>query len=456
MNNPPRQSRLGPRNLRVVLEQRPLALAQFLAPIHAADLADWFPDLDDDEVWQSFEALDLETRAEVLQEAEKPLRERLLRMLDAAQLVELVQALPVDEAHDVLALADDYTVAQVLREVDDELENELRQLAAHPIETAGGEMTTEYLAVPLDARIGDAIKVVKGAEEGLAEAGVGVFVVDNEGRPVGFVSDHDLLTHGIHARVADVMERDLVTVLASVDREEAAKLVSKYSLLAIPVVDDAGHMLGILTAEDALEVLEEEASEDMTLLAGASAAHQTRLPLLRRVRTRLPLMAVTVLGGLVTAWILDRAFPDGDSGLGGADLLRYLPIVIGLAGNVGIQSSTILVRAFATGEVESEREISVLTTEVLAGTSIGLLCALISAGVAAQLEASGLFGLAVGLAIWIAVTWASLLGCVVPISCRRLGIDPAVVAGPFLITLSDISGSGIFVLVGQRVLDLGA
>ncbi len=450
-----RQPKLGSRDLRAVLEEAPEGLSAFLENVHAADLAEWFPDLADDEVRRAFAELPLEKRAEVLEEAEKPLRERLLSMIDGPQLVELVEELPVDEAHDLLALVDDEMTAEVLRDVDDELEVELRKLATHAPETAGAEMTTEYLSVAADARIGDAIRAVKRAEEEVVEAGVGVFVLDEHDRPVGFVSDHDLLTQAINTPISEVMETDLVTIGAGEDREEAAKLVSKYSLLAIPVVDERGRMLGILNAEDALEVLEEEASEDMTLLAGASEMYQTRLPILKRVRTRLPLMAVTVVGGLATAWILDNAFPGSGGELVDTDLLRYLPIVIGLAGNVGIQSSTILVRAFATGEVEPSRELSVLLAEIVSGTTIGLLCGFASAVVAGGVEGSMLFGSAVGLAIWIAVSWASLLGCVVPIGCRRLGIDPAIVAGPFLITLSDISGAGIFVVVGLRILALG-
>jgi magnesium transporter len=162
---------------------------------------------------------------------------------------------------------------------------------------------------------------------------------------------------------------------------------------------------------------------------------------------------VTVLGGLLTAWILDKAL--GEHLSGDAELLRFIPIVIGLAGNVGIQCSTILVRGFATGEVERERELAVLRGEVATGFLIGLICGTATMLITGFTESSGeawSFAFAIGAAITVAVSWAALLGCVVPTVCRRVGIDPAVVAGPFLITVSDISGTVLYLGVAAILL----
>jgi magnesium transporter len=344
--------------------------------------------------------------------------------------------------------------------VDFERAQGLRELASYGPDTVGGLMTTEFFTVSEDAHVGDAIKDIKSEEGPASEEELGVFIVDEEGRPTGFVSDRDLLTTPIHTPIKNVMETDLITIEASEDQEEVGQLVRKYSFSAIPVVDEEGVLIGVVSGEDAEDVFQEEAEEDILRLVGASPEEQqTRLPVLARVRHRLPLQALTVLGGLFTAWILDLALPDGEAG-GTVDILRYLPIIIGLAGNVGIQSSTILVRAFATGEVSPEREKSVLGSEVLVGFLIGLICGVTTMGIASLIESStgnGLaFGAAVGAAISVAVTWASFLGCVVPIACRRMGIDPAIVAGPFLITLSDISGAAIFIGVATLTLGIGS
>jgi len=447
------------KDLEAILQGRGGALAEFLLGAHPADLAEWIQDLEPAQIARVMGAQDAEQRSELLSFADDALRTELLEYLSVEQIVQVIEELPVDEAVDLLALTDESRSERVLRSVDFERAQGLRVLGSYGPDTVGGLMTTEFFTVPEDAHVGDAIKDIKSEEGPASEEELGVFIVDEAGKPTGYVSDRDLLTTPIHTPIKDVMETDLITIEASEDQEEVGQLVRKYSFSAIPVVDEEGILIGVVSGEDAEDVFQEEAEEDILRLVGTSPEEQqTRLPVLTRVRHRLPLQALTVIGGLVTAWILDLALPD-DAG-GAVDILRYLPIIIGLAGNVGIQSSTILVRAFATGEVSPERERSVLTSEVLVGTLIGLICGVTTMGVASLIESSEpnalVFGAAVGGAISVAVTWASFLGCVVPIGCRRLGIDPAIVAGPFLITLSDISGAAIFIGVATLTLGMGS
>lgn len=428
-------------------------LTPFLSQIHPADLAEWLQELDEDRGFKAFSALDVDRGAEVLEHASNPVRESLLLRLPGGELARYVEQMPADEAVDVLGLADTATAEDVFRKVDDERERDLRELATHPPDTAGGIMTTDFVTVPLGTRVGDVIKEIKAEEGPAGQEELGVFVIDEQGKPVGYVSDHDLLTSGIHTSVDDAMETDLVLARVADDQEDVAHQILKYGVQAVAVVNDAGALVGVIDAEDAGDVLEEEAEEDIRRLVGTSPDEQTRLPILTRVRHRLPLMGLTVLGGVITARILRLALPSMG---GGVDILRYLPIIIGLAGNVGIQSSTILVRAFATGEVQPEREGAVVRDEVLVGSMIGLVCGLATWIFASLLEGNAALGQAVGVAIAVAASWAAALGCTVPILCRRLGIDPAIVAGPFLITLSDVSGAAIFVGVAHVVLEIGA
>ena len=457
VDDPKAEQRPERKDLEEILRgERTASLGEFLEEVHAADLAEWLVELSDPDVARVVAVLGTEARSELLRFAEDKVRANVLRYLDVPQMVAVVEELPADEVVDVLALAEDSTTERVLRAVDFERARELRELARYEPDTAGGLMTSEYVSVPAELNVGDAIKHVRLEDSPASEEEVGVFVVDADGKPVGFVSDRELLTTPIHTPLDEVMEKDLITVHAEDDQEAVAQLVRKYSFDALPVVDDEGVLIGVVSSEDALDVLAEETEEDILRLVGTSPEEQqTHLPILVRVRHRLPLQGLTVLGGLLTAWILDRMLPSGSGGHT-AELLRYLPIIIGLAGNVGIQSSTILVRAFATGEVSPDRETSVITSEVIVGTLIGILCGLVTVGVAGFLEGDYLFGAAVGIAISVAVTWAAFVGCVVPILCRRGGIDPAIVAGPFLITLSDISGAGIFVVVASLILDLGS
>ncbi len=435
--------------LRLAVEGTQQHLQETISELHEADIAEGMLDLSDREAWIVFESLDVERRGEVLSEAEDSLREQLLEQLTPRQIAEIVKGMAPDDVVDLLALSSSETSERVLRNVELERAQELRRLAAFDPDTAGGLMTTEFLVVELGSRIGDAIKLLKhGLEE--AEEGQGLFVVDAGGKPVGYVPDRDLLRNSIHDTVDSVMT-DPILVPVDMDQEDVAHQIVHYSVNELAVVDSAGVIVGVVSSDDAQEVLEDEANEDMLRMVGTSPELQTRLSIIRRVRARLPLQALTVLGGLVTAWIISQVLGETNKD---ADLLRFIPIIIGLAGNVGIQASTILVRAFATGEVEPEREGSVLASETMVGLVIGLLCGLATTGVllgTEQGEDSERFALAIGAAIASAVTWAAFLGCVVPMVCRRVGIDPAVVAGPFLITISDISGTALYLGVAGLV-----
>jgi len=426
-------------------------LRLFLEGVHPADTAEWLLDLSAEEGWRVLQLLDGEARAEVLVHAEESVSAPLLERMSPTELTEVVEELPADDAVDVLALVEDSVTEQVLQRVDLERAEGLRELASYDPQSAGGVMNSELVTVPEGVRLGDAIKLIKNeGEEG--EDGQGVFVLDGQDRPVGYLSFRQLITHSIHEEVRDVMAQP-VSVGVEVDQEEAAGLIQHYQLEELAVVDPAGALVGAISADDAIAILEDEASEDFLKLVGAPADQPTRQSISRRVWTRLPLQGVTVLGGLLTAWILDKAL--GEHLSGDAELLRFIPIVIGLAGNVGIQCSTILVRGFATGEVERERELAVLRGEVATGFLIGLICGTATMLITGFTESSGeawSFAFAIGAAITVAVSWAALLGCVVPTVCRRVGIDPAVVAGPFLITVSDISGTVLYLGVAAILL----
>ena len=459
--SPDSESRAQRQDLEEALAGGPEALRAFLEEAHPADLAEWIDELEEADAHTVLDCLAVEDQAELLRFAEDAVAEDLLKLLSIPRLVKIVEELPADEVVDLLALADDDKAEAVLRQVDLDRAKGLRELLAYDAETAGGVMNSEYVTVSSDAHVGDAIKEIRSEAGPAGEEEVGVFVVDDKGRPVGFVSDRELLTTPIHTPIGEIMEADLVLAHADDDQEDAANQVSKYNLSALGVVDDDGVLIGVISAEDAHDVLQEEAEEDIYRLVGASHEDPTRLPVWTRVRHRLPLQVLTVAGGLVTATILKAAAGPEPGGVGMMHILRFVPIIIGLAGNVGIQSSTILVRAFATGEVSRDRESSVLATEVLTGFLIGLICGAVTLAVATWMEspadnALGI-GVALGTAIVVAVTWAAFLGCLVPMCCQRWGIDPAIVAGPFLIVLSDVSGSAIFVTIaGAMVAGLGS
>jgi magnesium transporter len=438
---------------REVLVESPARAAVLLVDIHPADAVEWLRDTEDRDRSMVFGALSPTCQAAILEHADEALTQELIAPLDARLLTQVLEELPSDEAADVLIEADDRVANAALERLSPATAESLRTLLSFDPESAGGIMATDLVVTKPGERIGDVVKSVrKGAED--IEPDVGVFVLDQQRRPIGYLSDRALLTHTIHSPVEEVMCAPFVVAVGE-DQEGVAQLMAKYGLQSVAVVDDTGALLGVISAEDAAAILEEEVDEDIALLVGVGAdQQQTRLPVLVRVRQRLPLMGLTVVAGLASAKILALALGPGSGDGGGVQqaILRYLPLIVGLAGNVGIQSSTIFVRGFATGEVDEDREWPVFFTEWGVGTLIGSLCGIATWLVAGFIESStpGL-GAAVGFAVFAAVAWAAMLGGVVPIACRSFGIDPAVVAGPFLIALSDVSGSAIYIFVAREI-----
>ncbi|MDP6837503.1 MAG: CBS domain-containing protein, partial [Planctomycetota bacterium] len=253
-------------DLRAALERDGAELEQLLAEWHPADLAEHLQDLDEGEVEEVFTRLGGEARAEVLQYADDPLRQLAVAHLSAASLAEVIRELPADEVVDLLALVDGAVAEEALHRIDLQRSTSLRELLHYDPESAGGVMTTEFVTVPVDTRVGDAIKQLK-VDADRADEDVGVYVVDDEQRPVGYVTDRDLLTHRIHAPLGEVMA-EAFTIRAEADQEETAQIIHKYGLEALAVVNGAGVLVGVISSVDAAEVFEEEASEDIMRLVG--------------------------------------------------------------------------------------------------------------------------------------------------------------------------------------------
>lgn len=456
----PEETSEDPRRVfETLLESSHDKASAWLQQQHPGDAADWLANVEGEDGWIVFRAMGTEAQAALLEFADDEVKNDLVARMSAADLREIVEELPSDEAADLLVEADARVAEDVLAGMETESAEELRELAAHDPDTAGGLMTTDFVTVPSGMRVGDAVKAIRKAGDD-AEEELGVFVVDSDFAPLGYLNDRALLTHPIHDSVDEVMTKPF-TLEVGADQEEVARSIERYGLQALGVVDSAGILVGVISEQDAAEVLGDEAEEDIARIVGTAPGHQqTRLPVMVRVRQRLPLMGLTVAGGLLSAKILSYFTGGGvhaGAGQTSTDILRYLPLIVGIAGNVGVQSSTILVRGFATGEVERSRELQVLLSEVATGAIIGMLCGGAVCVLASVMEAGvllGTFGVAVGVAVAAAVATAAIFGCVIPMGCRRLGVDPAIAAGPVLISLSDIAGSVIYIVTAREMIGI--
>lgn len=424
------------------------ALRAFLEPLNPIDVAAGLGDLDDAEITSVFDALGHESQAMVLSEAD-PKVQALLLMHVGERGSSLLAALDPDDAADVLDAATEPQVEDILRGLEREDAEELRQLREYGPETAGGLMTTEVVALPPDLTVAEALDRIR--EEREAETVSIVYVVGRGDLLLGVFSIRDLLLAPSDQRVKEIMTTRILQVHPDVDQEEVIRTMETYHLSVLPVVGDAGQLLGIVTSDDALTALENEASEDVMKLAGASGNNPTRQTVGERVRARLPYLMVTLGGTMLSALIIRMLTDEAEVGV----MAYFIPVVGGMGGNVGMQSAAVIVRGFATGEVDQSRIGKVIFEEFLTGGTLGFLSAIGSFFIALLMAFTPIEGLTVAMSLFCATLLAAAAGTMIPTVCARLGVDPAISAGPFITTLNDILGISVYIGIATVMLPLG-
>ena len=300
-------------------------------------------------------------------------------------------------------------------------------------------MTSEVFSLDEDVTVEDAISRLRGAAE--VENVSYVYVVDGRKHLVGVLSLRQLIAAPGSSLLGAVMNRDVFKTAVDVDQEEVARTVQRYSLRALPVVDDQGMLVGRVTVDDVIDVLDEEATEDILRMAGTGDEDLTRCSTFSAVRLRLPWLVTCLAGGMVSASIL-RSFRSELADV--IPLMFFVPVIMGMGGNVGIQSSIIVVRGLATGRVDLSRVRRVLARELAIGAIMGAVCGCV-VGAAARLVAGQVYiGLVVACSMFCAVTVAAVTGSLLPLAFRRMNIDPAVATGPFVTAVNDITGLLIY------------
>jgi magnesium transporter len=434
-------------------------LSRALDALHAADIADLLETLPEEQ-WDAIVGiLDLEETADVLHEVRDEQKEEILEDLPLERLTAIVGEMEPDEAAEALDLLDGERVRAVLHRLPREHAAHIRALIGFEPETAGRIMTPDYFAVGRGLTVDEMLAQAREEAED-AESLHRVLVVDEAGRLVGTLRMQDALGEDPATPVAKLMDRAVLCIHAERDQEVAAHMMMKYDLGLLPVVGDGGRLLGIITFDDVMDILEDEAEEDMYRLAGIGADDPLAEGVVKRAYKRLPWLTTTLVGGLGLAVIIANFQPTLRQIVA---LVSFIPVIAGLSGNVGIQSSTVTVRGLATGEVHVDDLFRLLRRELAVGLLIGVVCAVVVAGGAhlfldlAPEKAAGIesllsFTLILGLAAFAGILVAALIGTVAPLACHRLGVDPAVAAGPFVTVAIDITTQSIYLGVATAFL----
>lgn len=426
-------------------EAAPGAAADVLEQLSEEDAAGLLAELDPGDVADILEQISPELAAELVEEV--PIQE-----LSAA-----IAEMTGEAAADLLNELDDEVSENVLALLEDTAEEEIRRLLEYPHDTAGGLMTTEIAALPLGLTAGEAIERVRQLHEEYEDLSY-VYVVDDESRLRGVIYFRNLVFARPGASLEEVMVPDPVSVGALVDREEVADLVQRYRLFGIPVVDEQGHLLGMVTTDAVIEAVQDEATEDFAASVGAGVGETVYTDVTKSFRSRAPWLVLNLLLALVVAIVIES-----QTGIISAEpvLAALMPIVATLGGNGGIQSLAVMIRSLASDPVPRAQVSAILLRQTGVGVLNGLLLAAAAAGVTYVLLDSGVFesdsppsnvALVIGLACLVNLVVATLSGAAIPLVLRRLGLDPALASSIVLTVVTDVVGFGGFLLVAAALL----
>jgi magnesium transporter len=420
------------------------AVLQRLIALHPADIASVLSGLGFDQAHTLFHRLPAELAGEVLSELDDHFRARLLEGDTAEEIVPLVDELDTDDAADVLADLPEDVASEVLVHLEDA--TEVEQLLSYDEETAGGLMATQYVTLSPAWTVDQATQHLRLEAERIGDA-LDVFVIDEQRRLQGSVSLRTLLLASSGESIAGIMKKDVVLVIPETDQEEVARLMERYDLVTLAVVDAEQHLLGHITIDDVVDVIREEAEQDMQLMSGVTGGEEPTDSIWRMVAGRLPWL----LGGLLGAGLAAMVVGAFEEALQQAVILAgFIPIVMATAGNVGIQSSSVAVQGLAAGNVWAGDIAKRLGKEILVailnGVAVATVLGVFILGLSnvIDIHAPAQLSLTSGLSLIAVIMLAALIGATVPLILHRFGVDPALATGPFITTSNDILGVLIF------------
>ncbi|HYJ80013.1 MAG TPA: magnesium transporter [Longimicrobiaceae bacterium] len=440
-------------HLRELLERGdPAALHDFLVALpHGSDVAALLERLDEEDRMSVLVALADEPAlaAEALAEMEPDEHpEDSLAALGSEQIAAVLAELSDDDAADMTAEMDHDDRVRVLAALPRSEAGEIQELMAYDEESAGGIMTTELVAVPVSLTAAGAIDEVRRQAQEVGDFYV-VFVVDEGRRLVGWLPLPKLVTAPPDARVADLVEPVFATVLADTDQEEVGRVLARYNLTVVPVVDEEGALLGGVTFDDVIDVIEAETTEDMLKLAGTSRQEELRGGWWDAVRSRLPWLCVNLVTATAGATVV-FLFQDTIARM--ATLAVIMPVVAGMGGNSGTQALAVTVRRMALAGEGLHGRWGIVGKELLVGLGNGLVIGTLVALVALALQGDPRLGLVVMAAMWMNLTVGSFAGAFVPIVLERLGADPAIASSMFVTALTDMCGFLLLLGLATRFL----
>ena len=438
---------------RLLRRNAKINLIKLTGKTHPADLAEVFRHFSKEEQIEIFSLMkENEHAAEFLVELDDALVIELLENESYDRIASIIEKAPTNDQSGILNILEDEKAQSIIELLNAEEQEEIAEIMGYPDDSAGTLMNTEVFTLHESITAGEAIQTLQDQEG--AEMVFYLYITDDDDRLVGVISLRALTTTPSSTKLKDIMIKNIHSIRPETDQEDVARIVAQYNFLAVPVLDSDSKLLGIVTVDNVVDVIREEATEDFFRMAGAGKDREILLKSSwENAKVRLPWLFASWVGGVIAASVIGTYEHMIENIIA---LAAFIPVIIGMGGNIGTQSSTIIVRGMATGRIEVGSELLVLIKELKVGLILGVLYGVLL-GIFANLKFIGtdpMLGLVVGLSIASSMLIAVTVGSFTPLILRKLEIDPAVAAGPFVTTSIDILGVLLYFVIAGILLNI--
>ena len=410
-------------------------LKEELESMHPVDIVDALDELDKKQRTLIFRLLAKEEAAEVFTDMESDMREDLINALTDSELEEVMEEMYVDDTVDVLEEMPANVVDRLLMATDEETRKKINALLQYPEDSAGSIMNIEYLSLRREMTVADAILKIR--QVGINKETIYTCYVTEKKKLIGMVDVKDLLTAGESRKIEEIMDDNVLFARTLDDQEYVANMINKYGLVAIPIIDHEDCLVGIVTVDDAMLVLQDETTEDISIMAGVSPNEDSYFgtSVFRHAKNRSLWLMLLMLSATVTGEILGY-YEDAMAVM--PVLITFIPMLMGTGGNCGSQSSTLVIRGLAVGEIEFKDIFKVIFKEIRIALVVGVLLSVVNGiRIYIMYDQNIMLALALGITMIAVVTMAKCIGCILPLLAKKMGLDPAIMAAPLITTILD-------------------
>ncbi len=435
--------------INLIRRKKSLELSEIIKEIHVADIAEIIEQLPKENAEYLYRLISNEEKgAAVLVELEDDTRGDLLKNLSAKKIAkEIINNLESDDATDIIGALSEEKKQQILSCIEDtQYVNDINQLLSYPKDTAGGLMAKELIKVNENWNTVQCLKEMRKQANDIKKVYT-IYVVDDNEKLLGLMSLRRLLLTERSIAIKNIINNEIISVKATEDNEYVANIMQKYDLVALPVIDDSGKLLGRITIDDVMDVAKEEAEKDYQMASGISLDVESRDTIWELTRARLPWLLIGMTGGLIGAKLI--GIFDLKTNF---ELAFFIPLIAAMGGNVGVQSAAIVVQGLANNSLKMENLFQKILKELAVGLINGIICSLIIAVASYVVGYSILLSLTVSISLLAVIIFAAVFGTLIPLTLKKHNIDPALATGPFITTVNDVLGLFIYFIIGQMIL----